>query len=81
MLTLQGAFYGIAIGHAIGIIRMALDFAYPAPDCGDPETRPPILLNVHYTYFGTLNVVITSIAMVIISLVTSPQTDEEVLII
>lgn len=81
MLTLQGAFYGIAIGHTIGIIRMALDFAYPAPDCGDPETRPPILLNVHYTYFGTLNVVITSIAMVIISLVTSPQTDEEVLII
>ncbi|XP_076092318.1 sodium/glucose cotransporter 4-like [Mytilus galloprovincialis] len=72
-----GAFYGIAIGHTIGIIRMAIDLAYPAPDCGDPETRPSILLDVHYTYFGSLNVIITSIAMVVISLLTSPQSEEE----
>ena len=60
---------------------MAIDLAYPAPDCGDPETRPSILLDVHYTYFGSLNVIITSIAMVVISLLTSPQSEEEVSII
>ena len=78
LLLFQGAFYGIAIGHTIGIIRMGIDLAYPAPDCGDPETRPDILLKVHYTYFGTLNVFITSIVMVVISLLTTAQPEEEV---
>ncbi|XP_021344911.1 sodium/glucose cotransporter 4-like, partial [Mizuhopecten yessoensis] len=73
----QGAFWGILIGHMCGVIRMGLDFAYPAPECGDPETRPPVLLRVHYTYFGSIMIVVTSAAIIIISLATRPQEEEE----
>ncbi|XP_062577224.1 sodium/glucose cotransporter 4-like [Saccostrea cucullata] len=76
-MTEHGAFWGIAIGHTCGIIRMGIDLAYPAPDCGEPETRPGILLNVHYTYFGALMIVITSTAIIIISLLTTPRTEEQ----
>ncbi|KAL4223186.1 hypothetical protein ACF0H5_016658 [Mactra antiquata] len=69
----KGAFWGILVGHACGITRMVLDFVYAAPECGEPETRPPVLYKVHYTYFGQLLIVITSLAIVIISLLTSPQ--------
>jgi hypothetical protein len=57
---------------------MGIDLAYPAPDCGEPETRPGILLNVHYTYFGALMIVITSAAIVVISLLTTPRTEDQV---
>ena len=33
--TLQGAFYGILTGHICGVARMAIDFAFPAPGCGE----------------------------------------------
>lgn len=73
----QGAFWGIVIGHVCGVIRMGLDFAYPAPECGDPETRPPILLRVHYTYFGAIMIVVTSVVIVVVSLCTREQPEEQ----
>lgn len=73
----QGAFWGIAIGHMCGVIRMGIDFAYPAPECGDPETRPSILLNVHYTYFGAIMIFVTSASIIIISLLTQPQDEDQ----
>ncbi|XP_060064253.1 sodium/glucose cotransporter 4-like [Ylistrum balloti] len=73
----QGAFWGILIGHICGVIRMAIDFANPAPECGEPETRPSILLRVHYTYFGSIMILVTSVAIIIISLLTHPQREEE----
>lgn len=66
----HGAFWGILIGHICGCIRMVLDFVYPAPECGEPEYRPAVLYKVHYTYFSQMNLVITSLAIVIISLIT-----------
>lgn len=72
----QGAFWGIVIGHLCGVIRLALDMAYPAPECGHEDTRPSILVNLHYTYFGALMIVITSLAIVVISLLTKPPTEE-----
>lgn len=75
---LQGAFWGMVIGHICGVIRLVLDLAYPAPECGHEDTRPSILVNLHYTYFGALMIVITSIAIVIISLLTKPPTEETV---
>lgn len=57
---------------------MGIDLAYPAPDCGEPETRPGVLLNVHYTYFGALMIFVTSVAIIVISLLTTPRTEEEV---
>lgn len=74
----QGAFWGIVIGHMCGVIRLVLDLAYPAPECGHEDTRPSILVNLHYTYFGALVIVITSLAIVIISLLTKPPTEETI---
>ncbi|KAH3888394.1 sodium/glucose cotransporter 4-like [Dreissena polymorpha] len=66
----QGAFWGIVAGHTCGIIRMVLDFVYTAPDCGDPDTRPPVVAMVHYTYFCQMTLVITSVVIVGVSLLT-----------
>ena len=57
---------------------MILDFVYPAPDCGEPEYRPPVVYKVHYTYFSQMNLVITSLAIVIISLLTSKPDSKQV---
>ncbi|KAL3858003.1 hypothetical protein ACJMK2_012621 [Sinanodonta woodiana] len=75
--TEQGAFWGMLIGHICGIIRMSMDFAYHAPDCGEPETRPPVLYKVHYTYFGQMSLVITALAVVVISLLTVPREESD----
>lgn len=74
----QGAFWGIAVGHTCGLVRMVLDFVYPVPDCGEPDNRPAIVANLHYSYFGQLSLVITSISIVVISLLTKPQDKESV---
>ncbi|XP_045173428.2 sodium/glucose cotransporter 4-like [Mercenaria mercenaria] len=67
----QAAFWSLAIGHLCGIIRMVLDFSMPAPGCDEPETRPAVLYKVHFTYFGILSFVITSLSIVIISYFTT----------
>ncbi|XP_055898128.1 sodium/glucose cotransporter 4-like isoform X1 [Biomphalaria glabrata] len=72
----RGAFFGLLSGHAAGVIRMVIDFAYPAPQCGEVDTRPVILSAVHYTYFGSINLIITALAIVIFSY-TAPAQDEE----
>nr|WLN44355.1 AAT15 [Sinonovacula rivularis] len=72
----HGAFWGILTGHGIGIIRMVLDFVYPAPDCGSPETRPPVLYKIHYTYFSQMSIVVTSITIVTISLITKQSAEK-----
>ncbi|XP_062599188.1 sodium/glucose cotransporter 4-like [Saccostrea cucullata] len=77
-MTEQGAFWGIAIGHICGIIRLGLDMAYPAPGCGEEDTRPSVLANLHYTYFGALMIIITSLSIVVISLLTEAQTEEQI---
>ena len=33
-------------GLVVGVIRMAMDFAYGAPLCGEPEFRPALLYKV-----------------------------------
>ncbi|XP_061184171.1 sodium/mannose cotransporter SLC5A10-like [Saccostrea echinata] len=50
----QGAFWGMLIGHAVGITRMILDFIYPSPKCGEPDTRPSVVADIHFTYFSVL---------------------------
>ncbi|XP_072024828.1 sodium/glucose cotransporter 4-like [Amphiura filiformis] len=71
----NGAFAGLMVGLLAGAIRMILDFVYPAPYCGDNDTRPIAvqkLLSVHYLYFGIMLFGLTLIVTVIVSLVTAP---------
>ncbi|KAJ8300675.1 hypothetical protein KUTeg_022194 [Tegillarca granosa] len=47
-------------------------------DCDEPDTRPSVLAKIHYTYFGSLLLVITSLSIVVISLVTESQPTEKI---
>ena len=70
---------GIVTGHVCGVVRMILDFVYPAPYCGDVDTRPVIVSALHYTYFSQLNLVFTSAVIVVVSLFTEKLDDKEVI--
>jgi len=34
-----GAFWGLAVGLIMGIVRMITVFTIPAPGCGEPDIR------------------------------------------
>ncbi len=36
----KGAFSGLMVGLVVGMVRMILDFVYPAPGCDELDTRP-----------------------------------------
>ncbi|KAM8961742.1 sodium/myo-inositol cotransporter 2 [Pelodytes ibericus] len=72
----KGAFWGLTIGLAVGIIRMVLDFIYTAPQCDEPDTRPAVVKYIHYLYFSMILGLLTLIIVVVISLWTEPPTKE-----
>uniref|UniRef100_A0A3Q3GNK5 Sodium/myo-inositol cotransporter 2 n=1 Tax=Labrus bergylta TaxID=56723 RepID=A0A3Q3GNK5_9LABR len=74
----KGAFWGLAIGLAIGCIRMLLDFIYPAPLCYEEDNRPGVLKYVHYLYFSMLLSFITLVVVVVISLATEEPKPEQI---
>ncbi|XP_014376332.1 sodium/myo-inositol cotransporter [Alligator sinensis] len=74
----QGAFYGGMIGFVFGAIRLILAFIYRVPECNQPDTRPGFIRNIHYMYVATALFWITGIITVIVSLLTSPPTKEQI---
>ncbi|KAG8558392.1 hypothetical protein GDO81_016969 [Engystomops pustulosus] len=72
-----GAFWGLLIGLVVGLTRMIMDFVYRAPNCGEEDTRPSVLKNVHYLYFAILLFGLTSVVCIVISLCTKAIPDEE----
>uniref|UniRef100_A0A674G8V0 Sodium/myo-inositol cotransporter 2 n=1 Tax=Taeniopygia guttata TaxID=59729 RepID=A0A674G8V0_TAEGU len=48
----KGAFWGLLLGLLLGAVRLALDFGYPEPRCGEPDGRPGLLRHMHYLYFS-----------------------------
>uniref|UniRef100_UPI00358FA937 sodium/mannose cotransporter SLC5A10-like isoform X2 n=1 Tax=Myxine glutinosa TaxID=7769 RepID=UPI00358FA937 len=68
----QGAFWGLMMGLAAGIIRMVLEFLHPPPHCGQPDSRPGSLRRLHYLHFAIALCSGTAIAIVVISMVTTP---------
>uniref|UniRef100_A0A5K3F3B2 Sodium/iodide cotransporter n=1 Tax=Mesocestoides corti TaxID=53468 RepID=A0A5K3F3B2_MESCO len=73
-----GAFTGLIYGFLIGITRMVLSFVYPDPICGEPDTRPWIVSQVHYMYFAMFSFFSTAAVMGLVSLCSSPPTEEQV---
>uniref|UniRef100_UPI00398F8B69 sodium/myo-inositol cotransporter 2 n=1 Tax=Pristiophorus japonicus TaxID=55135 RepID=UPI00398F8B69 len=74
----MGAFWGLFTGILVGCIRMALDFIYPEPLCGQPDNRPLVTKYIHYLYFSIILSVFTLIVVVTISLCTKPPDPEKI---
>lgn len=64
------------LGMVIGIVRMLMDFILPQPACGEPDSRPFMLMKVHYLYFAMILMAITVVITVVVSLVT-PAIDDK----
>ncbi|CAH1801179.1 unnamed protein product [Owenia fusiformis] len=71
-----GAFYGLLVGLLVGMTRFIWEFSYPKPSCGQEDTRPAIIKDVHYLHFGILLFGITVIVTVTVSLLTKPMPDK-----
>uniref|UniRef100_A0A667X1R3 Solute carrier family 5 member 9 n=1 Tax=Myripristis murdjan TaxID=586833 RepID=A0A667X1R3_9TELE len=68
----QGAFWGLMIGLVVGLVRMVLEFVYTVPACGQPDTRPAVLADVHYLYFALILLTLTCLIIAAVSLATPP---------
>ncbi|XP_054166415.1 sodium/glucose cotransporter 4-like [Oppia nitens] len=74
----KGAFWGLMIGLAIGIVRFVMEFSYSVPLCGSgvKDSRPTILSEIHYLHFGIILFVISLIVTTVISLLTKPMEEK-----
>ena len=76
--TEPGAFWGLMIGFALGILRFVLEFGYFIPPCGStiPDERPSFVKHfvddIHYLHYGALLFIATGMLTIIISLMTRP---------
>ncbi|XP_072273629.1 sodium/myo-inositol cotransporter 2 [Pyxicephalus adspersus] len=74
----KGAFWGLTIGLVVGLIRMVLDFVYPAPRCDQADVRPGVVKYIHYLYLSMILALLTLIVVVVVSLWTEPPSKEMV---
>jgi len=65
----MGAFWGLMTGLLMGVIRMVLDFSFPAPLCMEEDTRPWIVAKIHYMYFAAFSFWMTGLTALVISLI------------
>ncbi|KAF1650144.1 Sodium/glucose cotransporter 4, partial [Eudyptes chrysocome] len=72
-----GAFWGLIIGLAVGLVRMIIEFIYSTPSCGEEDRRPAVLKDLHYLYFALILCVLTVIVTVLISVCTPPIPEEK----
>ncbi|XP_050736167.1 sodium/glucose cotransporter 4-like isoform X1 [Eriocheir sinensis] len=75
--TEPGAFWGLMVGLAIGLLRFILEFSYTVPACGaGDDTRGQFLMvtvaKVHYLHFSCILWIITGVVTISISLMTCP---------
>ncbi|KFU94448.1 Sodium/glucose cotransporter 4, partial [Chaetura pelagica] len=72
-----GAFWGLMVGLAVGLVRMIIEFVYSTPSCGEEDRRPAVLKDLHYLYFALILCFLTAIVIVLISLCTPPIPEEK----
>ncbi|XP_004371824.1 sodium/glucose cotransporter 4 [Trichechus manatus latirostris] len=76
-VTEPGAFWGLMFGLGVGLLRMILEFSYPAPACGEVDQRPAVLKDFHYLYFALLLCGLTAIVIITVSFCTTPIPEEK----
>ncbi|KAH9502755.1 hypothetical protein Btru_069709 [Bulinus truncatus] len=72
-----GAFAGVICGQCVGLVRLVLDFVYPAGKCGEVDERPTIVSKVHFSYFAGIVFIVTAVVALVVSLLTKPQDASE----
>ncbi|NXQ51845.1 SC5A9 protein, partial [Anthoscopus minutus] len=72
-----GAFWGLIVGLAVGLVRMIMEFIYSPPSCGEEDRRPAVLKDLHYLYFALILCALSSIVIIVISLCTPPIPEEQ----
>lgn len=78
---MQGAFWGLLIGHLVGLTRMVLDFVYPSPGCGKEDDRPGVVKYIHFTYFSAILLVLAAVIILLVSFITEAQDRRKVSLI
>lgn len=76
--TEPGAFYGLMVGLVVGMIRFIWEFSYPSVPCGEEDTRPPIIKDVHYLHFGIILFGVSIIVSIVVSILTKPTDSKHI---
>ncbi|XP_068823615.1 sodium/myo-inositol cotransporter 2 isoform X1 [Capricornis sumatraensis] len=74
----KGAFFGLALGLLLGLVRLILDFIYAQPRCDQLDERPAVVKDVHYLYFSMILSSVTLITVCAVSWFTEPPSKEMV---
>jgi solute carrier family 5 (sodium/myo-inositol cotransporter), member 3 len=72
----RGAFAGLMVGFAFGLLRMLLEFSKRPPLCGEEDTRFWLVRGIHFMYYALFLFWITFFTSVIVSLCNDPPTRE-----
>jgi len=73
----RGAFTGLMVGFAFGLLRMVLEFSKQPPLCGEEDTRFWFVKDIHFMYYALFLFWLTFLTCVIVSLCTEPPTKEQ----
>ncbi|XP_048196891.1 solute carrier family 5 member 4-like [Perognathus longimembris pacificus] len=71
----QGAFWGLMVGLAMGLIRMIAEFSYGTGTCLAASNCPKIICGVHYLYFAIIIFSVSVLVILGVSLLTKPIPD------
>jgi len=77
-LQLQGAFWGLMGGLAMGLCRMVPEFWFGTGSCLFPSACPPLVCGFHYLHFAVLLFLCTSVLVLLVSYCTEPLDDQHV---
>lgn len=77
-VCLQGAFWGLMGGLAIGLCRMVPEFWFGTGSCIFPSDCPFIVCGIHYLHFGIILFICTSVLILMVSYCTPPIDDKHV---
>ncbi|XP_075848384.1 sodium/mannose cotransporter SLC5A10 isoform X4 [Microtus pennsylvanicus] len=74
----QGAFWGLMAGLLVGALRLVLEFLYPEPPCGQPDSGPALLRSVHYLHFAIALFLLTCAVVAAGSLLSPPPQQSQI---
>ena len=68
----------MCVGTIVGLLRMTMDFTFPDPVCGEVDTRPSYVKDVHYLHFAVILATVSATVTVVVTLMTEAVPVEKV---